>query len=165
MDVLGRLGCDLLAGRREPPGGIVHETRSWVVNHAVGSMNLGTLVLSPREHIVAVADLSDQAVAELGSLLRRTAQVVEAILKPEQTYVASWAHGHEGRKHLHIAVQPVTTETVREYGGALSEQLQAKMLLSAREPAREDIKGFCSRARQMFHWEIPRSTSVARIRS
>jgi ATP adenylyltransferase len=151
MDVLGCLGCDLLSGRRELPGGVVHETRSWVVNHAVGSMNLGTLVLSPRDHIVAVADLSDEAAAELGPLLKRTAQVVEGILKPEQTYVASWAHGHEGRKHLHLPVQPVTSETVRQYGGALGEQLQARMLLSAREPAREDVERFCSRARDLFH--------------
>lgn len=150
MDLLGCLGCDLLAGRHEPPGGTVHETKSWVINHAVGSINLGTVVLSPRQHIVAVADLSDQAVEELGPLLKQTAQVVEAILKPEQTYVASWAHGHEGRKHLHILVQPVTTETVREYGGALSEQLQAKMLLSDEEPAREDVEWFCGRARELF---------------
>lgn len=66
---------------------------------------------------MAVADLWDQAIEELGPLLKRTAQVVEAILQPEQTYVASWAHEHEGRKHLHTLVQPVATETVREYGG------------------------------------------------
>jgi hypothetical protein len=36
MDVGGCLGCDLLAGRRDLPGGVVHETPSWVVNHVVG---------------------------------------------------------------------------------------------------------------------------------
>ncbi len=95
MDVSGCLGCDLQSGRRDVPGGFVHETGSWVINHVVGSMNLGTLVLSPRDHVVALAELSDDSATELGPLLRRTAQVVEAILHPEQTYAALWAHGAE----------------------------------------------------------------------
>ncbi|MEU4765598.1 hypothetical protein AB0H12_20305 [Actinosynnema sp. NPDC023794] len=45
MDVVGCLGCDLMAGRRALPGGVLHETPSWVVNHVVGPMNLGTLVV------------------------------------------------------------------------------------------------------------------------
>src|ERR1700733_15907439 len=57
MDVAGCLGCDLAAGRQHSPGGILYETPSWLVNHVVGAMNLGTLIVAPREHIVAVADL------------------------------------------------------------------------------------------------------------
>jgi hypothetical protein len=53
--VAGCLGCDPLAARRELPGGIVHQTSWWAVGHVVGSMNLGTLIVAPREHIVAVA--------------------------------------------------------------------------------------------------------------
>jgi ATP adenylyltransferase len=41
-----------------------------MVNHVVGSMNLGTLIVSPKEHVVAVADLDDAAVAEFGPVLR-----------------------------------------------------------------------------------------------
>ena len=66
MDVAGCLGCDLAAGRRHSPGGILYETRSWLINHVVGAMNLGTLIVAPREHIVAVADLDGAAAAELG---------------------------------------------------------------------------------------------------
>jgi ATP adenylyltransferase len=62
VDVAGCLGCDLLAGRRAPPGGIVHQTAEWTVNHVVGPTNLGTLIVSPKEHVVAVADLDDAAV-------------------------------------------------------------------------------------------------------
>jgi ATP adenylyltransferase len=85
VDVVGCLGCDLLSGRRVLPGGIVHETGSWVVNHVVGPMNLGTLIVAPREHVVAVADLDDSAAADIGPLLRDTARVVEALCHPEQT--------------------------------------------------------------------------------
>ena len=133
VDVVGCLGCDLLAGRRPLPGGIVHQTASWVVSHVVGPMNLGTLIAAPREHIVAVAGLEDSAAAELGSVLRDTARVVEALCQPEQTYVCLWSHGVSARKHLHFAVQPVTATVVARYGGLRSEQLQARMLAAGEE--------------------------------
>jgi diadenosine tetraphosphate (Ap4A) HIT family hydrolase len=150
VDVEGCLGCDLLAGRRPLPGGIVHQTAEWVVNHVVGSMNLGTLIVGPKEHIVAVADLGDTAVAEFGPVLRDTARVVEALCRPEQTYVSLWSHGTSARKHLHIAVQPVTTAVVARYGGLRAEQLQARMLASGDEPAVADVEQFCERARDLF---------------
>jgi ATP adenylyltransferase len=150
MDVAGCLGCDLLAGRRDLPGGFVHETVSWVVNHVVGPMNLGTLIVGPREHVAAVADLDDSAIAELGPVLRDTARVVEALCRPEQTYVCLWSHGAGARKHLHFAVQPVTTALVARYGGIRAEQLQARMLASEDEPDPADVKLFCDRAREFF---------------
>jgi ATP adenylyltransferase len=150
MDMTGCLGCDLLAGRRDLPGGIVHQTTSWVVNHVLGPMNLGTLIVGPREHIVAVADLGDTAAAELGPLLRDTARVVEALCRPEQTYVSLWSHGAATREHLHIAVQPVTAAVVARYGGLRSEQLQARMLASGDQPDTADIQRFCDRARELF---------------
>ena len=79
MDVVGCLGCDLAAGRRHLPGGILYETTSWLVNHVVGAMSLGTLIVAPREHIVAVADLGDAAALDLGPVLRATARVVETL--------------------------------------------------------------------------------------
>jgi ATP adenylyltransferase len=150
VDVVGCLGCDLLADRRPLPGGIVHQTQSWVVNHVVGPMNLGTLIVGPREHIVAVADLDDSATAELGPVLRDAARVVETLCQPEQTYVSLWAHGAVARKHLHIAVQPVTADVVARYGGLRSEQLQARMMASGDQPGTADVERFCDQARQLF---------------
>jgi len=152
--MVGCLGCDLLAGRRDLPGGIIHETGSWVVNHVVGPMNLGTLIVGPREHIVAVADLDDTAAAELGPVLRDTARVVEALCRPEQTYVCLWSHGAGVRKHLHIAVQPVTAAVVARYGGVRSEQLQARMLAGGGEPDIADVERFCDQARELFQTAI-----------
>ncbi|WP_407562879.1 hypothetical protein [Streptomyces sp. 184] len=132
------------------PGGVLHETAAWVVNHVVGPMNLGTLIVGPREHVVAVAELDDTAAAELGPLLRDTARVVETLCRPEQTYVCTWSHGREARKHLHIAVQPVTAEVRARYGGLRSEQLQARMLTAGDEPGPAEVEQFCARARELF---------------
>src|SRR5687768_4748096 len=103
-DVAGCLSCEIAAGRCTVGGGILHTTARWIVNHAVGRLNLGTLVIAPRGHVVAVADLDDIAVAELGPLLRDTARVIEEISRPEQTYVCVWSHGSTERRHLHILV-------------------------------------------------------------
>ncbi|OIK01041.1 hypothetical protein BIV23_26795 [Streptomyces monashensis] len=146
----GCLGCDLLTGRRDLPGGVLHETAAWVVTHVVGSMNLGTLIVGPREHVVAIAELDDAAAAELGPLLRDTARVVESLCRPEQTYVCMWSHGRDARKHLHIAVQPVTAEVRARYGGLRSEQLQARMLADGVEPDIAEVEQFCDRARELF---------------
>jgi ATP adenylyltransferase len=150
MDVVGCLGCDLYAGRRFLAGGIVHQTAAWVVTHVVGPMNIGTLVLGPKDHVVAVADLDDAAAAELGPLMRATARVVESLCKPEQTYMSLWSHAERARKHLHIVVQPVTTEVIARYGGLRSEQLQARMLASGDASDAADIEKFCDQARDLF---------------
>jgi diadenosine tetraphosphate (Ap4A) HIT family hydrolase len=113
-------------------------------------MNPGTLVVGPREHVVAVADLGDAAVAELGPLLRDTARVVERLCRPEQTYVCVWSHGRDARKHLHIVVQPVTAEVRARYGGLRAEQLQARMLAEGDEPDVAHVEQFCGRARELF---------------
>jgi ATP adenylyltransferase len=112
-------------------------------------MNLGTLIVGPREHVVAAADLDDRAAAELGPLLRDTARVVEALCQPEQTYVCLWSHGPP-RRHLHFAVQPATAAVVARYGGLRGEQLQAKMLASGEEPDAAAVEGFCDQARGLF---------------
>lgn len=125
------------------------------MNHVIGPMNLGTLVVSPKEHVVAIADLDDTAAAEFGPVLRATARVVEVLCRPEQTYMSSWSHGAGTRKHLHVAVQPVTTAVVARYGGVRSEQLQARMLASGDQPAVTDVERFCELAREQFRTISP----------
>ncbi|HEX3482079.1 MAG TPA: hypothetical protein VHT91_43995 [Kofleriaceae bacterium] len=148
--IAGCLGCDLAAGRSTVPGGILHRTARWIVNHAVGRLNLGTLIVAPHDHVVAIADLDDVAAAELGPLLRDAARVVEAICRPEQTYVCMWSHGRTERRHLHILVQPATTALVAQYGGLRSEQLQARLMTTAEPPDPAEVERFCADARQRF---------------
>jgi diadenosine tetraphosphate (Ap4A) HIT family hydrolase len=144
----GCLGCEIAAGQRAVPGGIVHQTRRWIVNHAVGRLNLGMLIVAPRDHVVAIADLDDIAAAELGPLLRDVARVAEALCRPEQTYVCVWSHGRTERRHLHILVQPVTAALVAQYGGLRSEQLQARLMTIAEPPDPAEVERFCADARR-----------------
>ena len=43
----GCLACDLNTGRIQPPGGLIFETGGWRVEHCVGPLGLGTLVVKP----------------------------------------------------------------------------------------------------------------------
>jgi hypothetical protein len=38
------LACDLASGRRPLPGGLIHSTESWLVEHCVGPLGLGDIV-------------------------------------------------------------------------------------------------------------------------
>ena len=99
---------------------------------------------------MAIADLDEIAAAELGPLLRHAARAVEAICRPEQTYVCVWSHGRTERRHLHILVQPVTAELVAQYGGLRAEQLQARLMTTAEPPDPAEVERFCAEARQHF---------------
>ena len=43
----GCLACDLIPGVRELPGGRIRTTGHWVVEHCVGPLGVGTLVVKP----------------------------------------------------------------------------------------------------------------------
>jgi hypothetical protein len=50
------LACELTEGRRPLPGGLIHWASGWRVEHCVGPLSLGTLIVKPGRHITAVAD-------------------------------------------------------------------------------------------------------------
>jgi diadenosine tetraphosphate (Ap4A) HIT family hydrolase len=64
----GCLACDLASGRVRLPGGRIHETRHWFVEHYVASLGVGTLIVKPKRHVVRVADLDQQEANALGSV-------------------------------------------------------------------------------------------------
>lgn len=130
------LGCAFAIGEETPPGGVLVRTDSWMVNHCVGSLGVGTLVIAPTRHVTRVSALTEPEVEELGRLIRRCSQIVEALVTAEQTYVCLWSHGPDGPKHLHWVVQPVTKELVEAYAGKRSEELQSAMFEANEHPSK-----------------------------
>lgn len=106
-EVEGCLACDLLAGRRPLPGGTIEESPRWAVEHCVGPLGVGTLIVKPKRHVLHVADLDPDEAAELGPLLQRTAAAVTEVFDPEQVYVCLWSHAGGVPGHIHWVVQPV----------------------------------------------------------
>jgi diadenosine tetraphosphate (Ap4A) HIT family hydrolase len=145
----GCLACDLAEGRLPLPGGRIAETESWLVEHTVGPLTLGTLIVKPKRHVVHVADLTDDEAAELGPLLRRSCEVVTTLTRPEQVYVTLWSHAGAVPGHIHFVVQPVTRETMDALEG-YGPPLQVRMFEEdvALEPAA--IDAFAEKARDLF---------------
>lgn len=146
-DIPGCLACDLTAGRRPCPGGRIDETERWVVEHCVGPLGVGTLIVKPRRHVVHVADLDAEEAAELGPLLRRTAASVTAISEPEQVYVCLWSHADGVPGHIHWVVQPVEASADPRRRGP---QLQAAMFDGGELPDPAAVQELASRMRALL---------------
>ena len=71
------LACKLATGRANLPGGRIFETPAWLVEHCVGPMNVGTLVVKPRRHCTHVWDLTDAEANELRATPEYQAQLRE----------------------------------------------------------------------------------------
>src|SRR5580658_9198666 len=102
--VAGCLACDLAAGRRPLPGGLIHRSTFWLVEHCIGPLGLGTLIVKPERHVTSVADLSEGEATELGPLLWRTSEVVRQLVDADQVYNCLWSHASGAPVHIHYVV-------------------------------------------------------------
>jgi diadenosine tetraphosphate (Ap4A) HIT family hydrolase len=147
--VEGCLACDLAEGRLPLPGGVIHETDNWFVEHTVGPLSLGTLILKPKRHVTRVSELTDDEAAELGPLLRRSAAVVDELVKPEQVYTCLWSHAGGTPVHIHYVVFPATRELMDEHGD-YGPHLQVAMFDAGITPPEAEVEAFADRARPAF---------------
>lgn len=149
MDAVDCLACDLTAGRRALPGGLIHRTEFWLVEHCVGPLGLGTLIVKPERHVTAVVDLSPAEAAELGPLLRRASQVASGLVDAVQVYNCLWSHAGGVPGHLHYVVQPITRQQMAAYG-CHGPRLQVAMFDAGVTPDAGDVARVADKARGSF---------------
>ncbi|MFE9613784.1 HIT family protein [Streptomyces sp. NPDC006012] len=145
----GCLACDLMAGRVPLPGGNVLRTRFWVVEHCVGPLGPGTVVVKPARHVVHVAELTAQESAELGPLLQRVSAAVTEVTAPEQVYVCLWSHAGGVPGHIHFVVQPVGSEHLARFD-AFGPALQTAMGEAGCFPEAAEVERICDRLRRVL---------------
>ncbi len=143
------LACDLISGASPLPGGSIARTDHWAVEHCIGPLGVGSLVVKPLRHVVHFADLEIGEVAEIGPLLHQTAQAVTELAESEQVYVCLWSHADRRPGHIHFVVQPVSAEDMGRFD-AHGPALQLAMFESSDLPAEEDVEQFARRARSWF---------------
>jgi diadenosine tetraphosphate (Ap4A) HIT family hydrolase len=144
--VSGCLACDLTSGKAEVPGGPIFETPAWRVEHCVGPLGVGTLVVKPKRHVLRVSALDGAEASQMGPVLWNTAAAVEHLTEAKQVYVCLWSHGPV---HLHYVVQPELTEVVERFGGH-GPRLQAAMFDGAQPLDLQRAAEFAARARCWF---------------
>lgn len=143
------MACHLADGRRPLPGGRIFRTHHWLVEHCVGPLGLGTLIVKPERHVTSVANLTDDEAAELGPRLRRASAVAGQLVSAEQTYNCLWSHAGGVPGHLHYVVQPVTSEQLATFQ-AHGPSLQVAMFSRGETPQEADVDRVAERARQAF---------------
>jgi diadenosine tetraphosphate (Ap4A) HIT family hydrolase len=128
---------------------MIHRSRFWLVEHCIGPLGLGTLIVKPERHVTSVADLSEAEALELGPLLRRASQVVRDLIPAQQVYNCLWSHAGGAPVHIHYVVQPVTADQMALYG-AHGPALQVAMFTHGDAPNADDVQRFADSARTWF---------------
>jgi ATP adenylyltransferase len=147
-DVVGCLACDLTAGRRELPGGVILDAGGWRVEHCVGPLGVGTLLLKPLRHVTRVAQLTTGEASAQGVLIHRCAAVLDSLLAPAQTYVCLWSHAGGTPVHIHYVIQPISEQQIAN--GGYGPKLQVAMFDAGEAPDPERVARFADRARELL---------------
>lgn len=143
------MACQLTAGALDLPGGRVFQTEHWVVEHCIGTLGVGTLILKPLRHIIALADMSSAEAATLGPLMQRTTSIVQALTNADQVYVCLWSHAGWKPVHIHFVLQPAWNSLQSRYPRP-GPALQMAMFAAAEPLDRIAVQEFCDRARAAF---------------
>ncbi|MDX6285116.1 MAG: hypothetical protein QOG53_601 [Frankiales bacterium] len=107
------------------------------------------MVVTPKRHVVHLAELDNDETAELGPLLALASQVVSRLVHVEQVYTCLWSYAPDGPVHVHFVVQPVTADLLSEYA-ASGPRLQAAMFDRNERPSPADIAQVADQARLHF---------------
>ena len=100
------LGCEIVSGSINTPGGIIYEDEYWIVTHSIASNGAplkGMLILQPKRHCTHLADLKTEEVVNLGLILRNTCKAIDAVFHPIKAYACSFG---ETVKHVHFMIIP-----------------------------------------------------------
>ena len=143
------IACESIR-RESAPGGCIHQTDRWFVDHCIGPLGVGTLIVKPKRHVLHVADLTPEEAAELGALLRQACAVVTELDHPEQVYVTLWSHMDAVPGHIHFVVQPVSSQTMQEHDGRHGVRLQVEMFDRRIHPDADAAAAFAERARSAW---------------
>ena len=99
-----------------PPRERVAVDGAWRVAHAINTALPGWLVLIPRRHVVAIAELTGVEAAGLGVWQVRLSQALHAVTGCAKTYVVAFGEA-EGFSHLHFHVVPRMPELAQNLRG------------------------------------------------
>lgn len=143
------MACELIRNPSALPGGVIAEEGGWVIEHCVGPLGVGTLILKPIRHVTAVAELTNDEAAELGPLLRHFSRLAAELVDAEQVYNTLWSHAGGEPGHVHYVIQPVTGQQIQA-SGAYGPALQMQMFTSGAQPDPVAVAQMCDRARQLW---------------
>ena len=141
--------CRLASGEETLVGGRIAQTRHWLVEHCMGPLGVGTLIVKPKRHVLHVHALSDQEAVEMGSLLKEAARVVNEITRCSQVYISLWSHADWKPSHIHYVVQPIQL-AMKDVYSAGAATLQSEMFRANQPLPKTEVVAFCEHARRII---------------
>ncbi len=147
----GCIACDLLHGRRELTGGTIYRSENWAVEHCVGPLGVGTLIVKPVRHVLALGELTPNERAEMGPLLGAASECVQTLTSAGQVYTCLWSHAGWEAVHVHFVVQPSFQRYRDRYPGP-GPNLQSAMFKEGNLPPSDDVRRFADAARDWNRW-------------
>jgi diadenosine tetraphosphate (Ap4A) HIT family hydrolase len=143
------LACDIINGKQELPDGRIYATKHWVVEHCVGPLGVGTLIVKLFRHCVHLWELNNDEIQELGPLLRKVANTISDILKPDQVYVCLWSHRNWEPVHIHFVLQPSWNKLKQKYSKS-GPYMQVDMFEADESPPCDEVEKFAAQARKIM---------------
>ena len=141
------IACDLTSGKVELPGGEVLRGESWVLEHCIGPLGVGTLVLKTLRHCTGLWDLTDTEAEELGPLTRLAVTLIRELTGADQVFQCLWSFSGGEPGHIHYVLQPVVREQ-RDRVGKSGPFIQTAMFEENELPDPAGVRAFCDRARE-----------------
>ncbi len=128
------LACDLIRHPDRVPGGRIATIGPWAVEHCIGPLGVGTVVVKPLRHVIHLADLDAEEAAALGPALARVARAITLASSemgdpPAQVYACLWSHAHRQPGHIHFVLQPVGEPLLARHD-AHGPELQVRMFMA-----------------------------------
>jgi diadenosine tetraphosphate (Ap4A) HIT family hydrolase len=115
-DSIDCYNCRLNAQPDRAPREDVMSVEHWRVAHAFDTDLPGWLIVLPTSHVTSIADLTPDAAAELGPILRDLSIALEAETGCLKTYVMQFSEA-EGFAHLHFHLVPRMPDQPAEHRG------------------------------------------------
>jgi diadenosine tetraphosphate (Ap4A) HIT family hydrolase len=150
------MACQLTAGGRDLVGGRISQSEHWVVEHCIGTLGVGTLILKPFRHIIGLDEMLPAEAADLGPLMQRTTSIIKDLTAADQVYACLWSHADWRPIHIHFVLQPAWNALRSRYPGP-GPALQMAMFTDAQALERQAVQAFCDRARAAFAPQPTRS--------
>ena len=130
-------------------GGLIASTQFWRVEHCMGSLGTGTLIVKPKRHVLHVWQLSEAEAKEMGPILKEASRVVKEITNCDQTYICLWSHAGWTPGHIHYVVQPAYNYQQEQFSNP-GPILQKEMFAKNEPLVTSEVEAVCDQARKIF---------------
>ena len=108
----GCLGCALGDHSLEPPGGLIAESRGFVLHQDPVIPLPGFLVLASKRHVQSISDFEQSEYDEFSTLLRVGHEAVKSVTEIKEITIVQEEHSG----HFHMWFFPWTEDVVAKYG-------------------------------------------------